>query len=111
MATEERDQRNERDLLVDVLLGLRVDRVREFMDSVELPRSGTKAELRECVEEALLSDVFSLNILIDYLDRVEPWGPGGLTSSAEVTLIRTIRRDHGVGRHPTDVFDSAQHGS
>jgi hypothetical protein len=68
------DQRSESELLIDILLGLRVDRVRAFMDRVELPRSGTKSELRERADVGLLDGTFSINDLVDYLDEVEPWG-------------------------------------
>jgi hypothetical protein len=61
------DPRSESDLLVDVLLGLRVDRV-------GLPRSGTKADLRDRADTGLLDGTFSINDLIDFLDEVEPWG-------------------------------------
>lgn len=99
MATPERDQRSEQDLLVDVLLGLRVDRVREFMDSVELPRSGTKAELRDRIEEAVLSNTVSLNVLIDYLDRVEPWGRQHvIVLEAEASAANGWRREDGIRR-------------
>jgi hypothetical protein len=60
--------------MIDILLGLRIDRVRDFMGQVGLPRSGTKAELRDRAETGLLGGTFSINDLIDYLDDVEPWG-------------------------------------
>lgn len=68
------DPRTEGELLIDILLGLRIDRVRVFMDRVGLPRSGTKAELRDRAEAGLGDGTFSIDRLIDYLDEVEPWG-------------------------------------
>jgi hypothetical protein len=74
VSTSAGDPRTESELLVDILLGLHVDRVRVFMDRVGLPRSGTNADLRERSEAGLLDGTFSINDLIDYLDEVEPWG-------------------------------------
>jgi hypothetical protein len=103
MTDPEQDQRSEQDLLVDVLLGLRVDRVREFMDSVDLARSGTKAELRERVEEALTSHAISLNVLIDYLDQVEPWGRQHVIMlEAEASAANGWRREDGIRRRLAD---------
>lgn len=99
MPTNEHDQRSEQDLLVDVLLGLRIDRVRDFMDNVDLARSGTKAELRERVDEALASQAVSLNTLIDYLDRVEPWGRQHvILLEAETSAANGWRREDGIRR-------------
>jgi hypothetical protein len=99
MATPEQDERGEQSLLVDVLLGLRVDRVRDFMDTAGLPRSGTKAELRERVDEALLSDAVSLNTLIDFLDRVEPWGRQHvILFEAEASASNGWRREDAIRR-------------
>ena len=99
MDASEQDHRSEEELLIDVLLGLRVDRVRSFLDSVELPRSGTKAELRGRVEAGLRSQSISLDSLIDYLDRVEPWGRQHvLLCEAEESAANGWRRPDGIRR-------------
>lgn len=74
MSTPEPQRQSDGEILVDILVGLRIDRIRAFMDRVELPRSGTKADLRERLAEALSRGIFSINDLVDYLDEVEPWG-------------------------------------
>jgi len=99
MSVRDEDRRSEQDLLVDVLLGLRVDRVREFMDGVGLPRSGTKADLRSRADDALTSGAVSIDELIDYLDRVEPWGRQHvIVLEADPSLADGWRRQDGVRR-------------
>jgi hypothetical protein len=69
------DQRSEAESLIDILVGLRVDRVRAFMERVGLPRAGTKADLHERATAGFGDGTFSIvDDLIDYLDEVEPWG-------------------------------------
>lgn len=91
--------RTETEILIDILIGLRVDRVRVFMDRVGLPRSGTKAELRERAEAALLGGTFTLDTLIDYLDEVEPWGRQHvILLDAEQSAASGWRRIDGIRR-------------
>jgi hypothetical protein len=97
------DPRSESELLIDVLLGLRVDRVREFMDQVGLPRSGTKADLRGRAEAGLLDGTFSINNLVDFLDQVEPWGRQHvLLLDAEPSAATGWRQEAAIRRRLTE---------
>jgi hypothetical protein len=69
------------------------------MDTVGLARSGTKAELRERAEGALLAETFSLDDLIDYVDLVEPWGRQHVIMlDAESSAASGWRRIDGIRR-------------
>jgi hypothetical protein len=99
MTTPEQDARTEEELLVDVLLGMRMDRVRDFMRPFGLPTSGTKADLHERVQEAVDERVIPIARLIDYLDLVEPWGRQHvLLLEAGPSLGQGWRRPDGVRR-------------
>lgn len=99
MSARAEDQRSEQEILVDVLLGLRVDRVRDFMRSAQLASSGTKADLRERLADAVLTGAVSINALIDYLDRVEPWGRQHVIMlEAETSAAEGWRRSDGIRR-------------
>lgn len=65
---------SETDLLIDFLLSLRLDRARAFLRKSELPISGTRAELRARLREALDTGALDIDALVLYLDEVEPWG-------------------------------------
>jgi len=65
---------DERRALIDFVLALRKSYIREFLNSVDLPVSGTKSELRERLQEALDEDRLTYEQLVEFLDLVAPWG-------------------------------------
>ena len=99
VAAPEHDQRTEDQILIDVLLGLRMDRVRDFVRSFGLPTSGSKAELRDRVREAIEDGSITVDNLVDYLDIVEPWGRQHvILVDADPALAQGWRRPDGVRR-------------
>ncbi len=97
------EQRSEAEILIDILVGLRVDRVRVFTDRVGLPRSGTKADLHERATAGFLDGTFSVNDLVDYLDEVEPWGRQHvILLDAEQSASAGLRRSDGIRRRAHD---------
>jgi hypothetical protein len=73
MATEE-NSNSERDLLIEYLVSLRLDRARDFLRRSELPSSGTRVDLRERLQEGFDRGDITTGSLILFLDEVEPWG-------------------------------------
>jgi hypothetical protein len=65
---------DEREALVDFVLALRKSNIQDFLKQAEMPRSGTKPDLRSRVEEALEEGRLSYERLVDFLDSVAPWG-------------------------------------
>ena len=63
----------EQQALLSFLLALRLDRVREFLGRHELPKYGTRGNLRERLEESLAAGTITIVDLVDFLDEVEPW--------------------------------------
>lgn len=66
--------KDERQALIDFLLDLKKSHIREFLKSAELPTSGTKAELRKRVAEALAEKKLTHERIVEYLDTMAPWG-------------------------------------
>jgi hypothetical protein len=64
----------EQQALIDFVLALRKSHVQDFLKQVELPKSGTKQDLRERVQEALDGGDLTYERLVDFLDSVAPWG-------------------------------------
>jgi len=60
--------------LVTDLLALKKPQIQGFLDLVELPRPGTKAEIRERLEDALCDGELSPDRIVRFLDEVIPWG-------------------------------------
>jgi len=65
---------SERELLIDYLIGLRLDRARSFLQLAKLSPYGNRADLRERLQEALDRGRIDTDSLILFLDEVEPWG-------------------------------------
>jgi hypothetical protein len=59
--------------LLGFLLALRLDRARDFLGRHGLARYGSRADLRERLEESLLATTITTVDLVDFLDEVEPW--------------------------------------
>jgi hypothetical protein len=64
----------ERTVLIDFVLALRKSQIQEFLTDVDLPKSGTKEELRERLQEALDNGSITYEQLVGLLDFVAPWG-------------------------------------
>ena len=64
----------EQQALIDFVLALRKSHVQDFLTQVELPKSGTKEDLRERLQEALDGGDLTYARLVDFLDSVAPWG-------------------------------------
>ncbi|GAB6166180.1 hypothetical protein JCM19992_21800 [Thermostilla marina] len=60
--------------IVTDLLALRKSQIREFLARCDLPKSGTKEEIRGRVEEALKDGTLSIPSIVRFLDEVIPWG-------------------------------------
>lgn len=99
MAAPEHDQRTDGEILIDVLLGLRMDRVRDFVRSFSLPTSGSKGDLRDRVRVAFAEGAITVDDLVDYLDIIEPWGRQHvILIDADATLAQGWRRPDGIRR-------------
>lgn len=64
----------ERRALIDFVLALRKSHIQDFLRRLKLPRSGTKPDLRERLQEALDEGHLTHEQLVDFLDSVAPWG-------------------------------------
>jgi hypothetical protein len=64
----------EQQALIDFVLALRKSHIQDFLTQVELPKSGTKQDLRERLQEALDGGDLTYERLVDSLDSVAPWG-------------------------------------
>lgn len=64
----------ERQALIDFVLAMRKSNIRDFLKQVELPKSGTKDDLRERLQEALDDGRLAYERLVEFLDSMAPWG-------------------------------------
>lgn len=64
----------EREKVIQYFMNLKGDVVREFLVSNELPKSGTKPELRKRIKGYLDEGTFEYKDLVNFLDTVTPWG-------------------------------------
>jgi len=65
---------DERSSLVDFLVVLKKEYIRDFFGQVGLPRSGTKEVLKARLEDALSDGSVSYEQVVDVLDTIVPWG-------------------------------------
>lgn len=65
---------DEKRALVDFVLSLKKTHLRDFFRGLNLPRSGSKTELRERLQETLDDDRITYGQVVDFLDSVAPWG-------------------------------------
>jgi hypothetical protein len=66
--------RDERELIVADLLALKKTLIGEFLSRHDIPKSGTKEEIRSRIEETLDEGTLALRGLVQFLDEVIPWG-------------------------------------
>ena len=64
----------ERKALIDFVLDLRKSHIQEFLARAELPKSGTKSDLRDRIQEALDEGHLTYEQLVDLLDTAAPGG-------------------------------------
>jgi len=64
----------EKKALVDFILALRKTHIQSFLKQADLPKSGTKDDLRERLQEALDGGALTYERLVGFLDSVAPWG-------------------------------------
>ncbi|HLA13572.1 MAG TPA: hypothetical protein VJZ25_00990 [Gemmatimonadaceae bacterium] len=94
----------ERALLLGYLMQLRADFISRFLERADLPRTGTRAVLRERVEEALSEGRVTYESIALFLDEFERWGkqhvvlyanPGGYRDQwASEEEVRARLREH-----------------
>jgi hypothetical protein len=60
--------------LIDFVLALKKTQIQDFLQRVELPKSGTKSDLRERLQEALDEGDLEYGQVVQLLDSVVPWG-------------------------------------
>lgn len=65
---------DEQSLIIADLLSLKKLQIGEFLRSFDLPRTGTKEQLRARIEDALENEVLALDQIVHFLDSVIPWG-------------------------------------
>jgi hypothetical protein len=65
---------DERSLIIADLLALKKQQIGEFLADCNLPRSGTKEQLRIRIESALDDESLALDQIVHFLDSVIPWG-------------------------------------
>lgn len=65
---------DEQALIITDLLALKKTQIGDFLSAHDLPKSGTKEELRARVEESLQAGVLTLPQIVQFLDDVIPWG-------------------------------------
>jgi hypothetical protein len=80
--------------LIDFVLALKKTQIQDFLQRVELPKSGTKSDLRERLQEALDEGDLEYGQVVEFLDSVVPWG------KQHVFLYRGPQRDLQLWKEP-----------
>lgn len=93
---------DEQRALIDFVLGLKKTYIQDFLRQAELPRSGTKPDLRERLQEALDEGRLTYEQVVDFLDTVAPWG------KQHVFLYTGPRGDVRAWRDPNHVLQHLQ---
>ncbi len=65
---------DEQRAVVDFMLALRKSHIQEFLQSIDLAKSGSKSEMRERIQDALDEGRLTVEQLVEFLDSVAPWG-------------------------------------
>ena len=99
---------NERQALIDFVLALKKTYIQEFLRRIELPKSGTKPNLRERLQESLGEGRLTYEQVVDFLDSVAPWGKqhvflytgprDDLVSWKDPNLLQQHLKRHHVGK-------------
>lgn len=95
--------------LVTDLLALKKAQIERFLAQNELSRSGTKADFRERVEEALRDGDLAPEQIVQFLDEVVPWGkqhvflykgPGSSIANWKKTdWVAKLLKQHRLGKY------------
>jgi hypothetical protein len=64
----------ERSKIVEYLIELKADLIRDFADQFGILRSGTKSELRDRIQDRLDEGHLQYKDLVDFLDTIAPYG-------------------------------------
>lgn len=64
----------EQAVLLSHLLALKKPQLKEFLDRQDMKRSGSKAEIRDRLDAALVSGALTAEEVVQFLDEVTPWG-------------------------------------
>ena len=89
----------ERRSVVEFMLALRKSHIQEFLQDVDLPKSGSKSELRERIQDAIEEGRLTVEQLVAFLDTIVPWG------KQHVFLFTGPRGDVGSWKDPEHVLD------
>jgi hypothetical protein len=65
---------DEQSQIITDLLALKKSQIGGFLAQVNLPRSGTKEQIRDRIETSLASKSLLLGRVVEFLDEVIPWG-------------------------------------
>jgi hypothetical protein len=65
---------DEQSLIIADLLALKKEQIGDFLAGCNLPRSGTKEQLRARIESAIEDESLALDQIVHFLDSVIPWG-------------------------------------
>lgn len=100
---------NELAQLVTDLVALRKSQIHEFLADNEMPKSGTKAQIRNRIEDALREESLSPARIIHFLDRIVPWGkqhislyngPGGsIANWKNLNWVEQLLKQHRLGKY------------
>jgi len=93
----------ERQALIDFVLALRKTHIQDFLQRMGLPKSGTKVDIRERLQEALDEGRLGYEQLVDFLDSVTPWG------KQHVFLYTGPRGDLRPWKDPDQLLDRLKH--
>ena len=85
----------EQQALTDFVLALKKSHIQDFLRQVELPKSGTKVDLRERLQEAIHEGAITYEQLVDFLDSV---APGENNTLSYIAVLRMI---YSPGKTPT----------
>lgn len=98
----------ERQALIDFVLALRKPQIQELLGQLELPRSGTKPDLRKRLQDALDEGRVTYEQLVEFLDSVAPWGKqhvflyngprGDLKEWKDPGHVRGLLKQHRLGK-------------
>ncbi len=95
--------------LVTDLLVLKKGQIQGFLARNELPRSGTKAEIRDRIEEALREGDLPPERIVQFLDEVTPWGKqhvylykgpeSSIANWKKTDWVASLLKEHRLGKY------------
>lgn len=95
--------------LVTDLVALNKSQIQKFLADNEIPKSGTKAQIRNRIEDALRDESLNPARIVHFLDRIVPWGkqhiflyngPGGLIENwKSLKWVEQLLKQHRLGKY------------